>query len=276
VVIGRTLAKDGLGGPTVLSIRFGLGSLVLLAILAARRHTLVPMHGERIPAFLLGAVGYAIESSFFFLGLERGTAAAVTLVFYAYPAALVLLELAFGLSRPDRRLLAAMTLSIAGVAIVVGTRGELDISRAGIAFALCASVSFALYLLASERLVRRTDPAVNAAWVSGGASLSLLVRGLVTGGLHSPAGHWPLLLGNGLANAAAFGLMFAALRRVGATRTAVVMTFEAFAAAMMAAVFLDESLGVGQVIGGVAIVAGAALVATQRGQAVAEAETALP
>jgi drug/metabolite transporter (DMT)-like permease len=54
--------------------------------------------------------------------------------------------------------------------------------------------------------------------------------------------------------------MFAALQRIGATRTAVIMTFEAFAAAGLAAIVLDETLGALQLLGALAIVAGAVLV----------------
>ena len=260
VVIGRALAEDGLGGPTVLSIRFGVASVVLLVGLALVGRSVLPAPGERVRVFLLGAVGYGAESSLFFLGLERGTAAAVTLLFYAYPAMVVLAELGLGIARPTARLLGGLALSTGGVAVVVVSGGDVDISPAGIACALGAAACFTAYLLASDRLVERTPPAVSAAWVAGGAATSMLVRGLVTSQLRSPAGHWPELVGNGFATAAAFGLMFAALQRIGATRTAVIMTFEAFAAAGLAAVVLDESLGAAQLLGGVAIVGGAVLV----------------
>ena len=42
---------------------------------------------------------YAVESTFFYLGLERGTAAAVALIFYAYPAVVALVEVALGAIR---------------------------------------------------------------------------------------------------------------------------------------------------------------------------------
>jgi drug/metabolite transporter (DMT)-like permease len=68
------------------------------------------------------------------------------------------------------------------------------------------------------------------------------------------------MLLNGLATAAAFSLMFAALRRLGPSPTAVVMTLEAVSAIVLAAVFLDETLTALQLIGGVAILAATLLV----------------
>jgi drug/metabolite transporter (DMT)-like permease len=55
--------------------------------------------------------------------------------------------------------------------------------------------------------------------------------------------------------------MFTALRRVGATTTAVLLTAEVFATVLLAAAFLDEPLGWVQVVGGVAIVGGGAMAA---------------
>jgi drug/metabolite transporter (DMT)-like permease len=99
VVIGRALATDGLGGFTALGIRFVLGAAMLFALQAVRRGPLLPAPGERLAVIGLGAVGYAVEASFFYLGLERGTAAAVTLIFYAYPAIVTVAELVQGVSR---------------------------------------------------------------------------------------------------------------------------------------------------------------------------------
>ena len=265
-MFGRSLAQDGLGAPTVLGIRFGLGSVARFALLAATGRPVAPVPGERLRAFALGAVGYAVESSLFFAGLQRGTAAAVTLLFYAYPAIVVLADIATGQARPTPRLLAGLVLAASGVAVVVAAGGDVDITGAGIACALGAALAFSVYLMAGARLIRRTEPPVTAAWVTAGAALSLLTRGVVTAGLDSPAGHWPALVGNGLATAAAFALLFAALPLLGAGRTAVVMTFEAFAAAGLAALFLDESLGAAQLLGGIAIVGGAMLV-TSTGEA---------
>ena len=58
--------------------------------------------------------------------------------------------------------------------------------------------------------------------------------------------------------------MFVALVRLGPTRTAVVMTLEAFFAVVLAAVFLQEGLAPTQVAGGIAILVAAAEVAGSR------------
>ena len=267
-VIARSLAKDGLGAPTVLSIRFGIGGLLLAAIVLATGRSLLPAPGERLAAALLGTVGYAFESSLFFAGLERGSAAAVTVLFYAYPVGVAVIDVVTGALRPSPRLVAALAAGGVGTAIVVVAGADVSVTPAGIAFALAAAASFAGYLVLSARLLVRTDTMVRAAWVSTGAAAGLAVRGLVLGGFDSPSGFWPRLVAIGLANAAAFGFLFAALPRIGATRTAVVLNVEPVSAVVLAAVFLGETLGAVQLAGGVLVLAAAVVIAAPgRGEA---------
>lgn len=261
VVIGRSLARDGLDGPTALGIRFVIGATLLCCLQAARRRRVLPGPGEAARLVLLGGVGYGLESSLFYLALERGTAAAVSLLFYSYPALVMLVAVAFGHASFTRARVAAVAASTAGVVVVLTAGADVAISTAGVAAALGAAVAFTAYLVASDRLVDHREPVRNAAVISAAAAFTMGVRGVAGGGFSSPAGHWPLLLTYGVANAGAFGLMFVALRRVGASTTAVLLTIEVLATVVLAAAFLAEPLGVVQAVGGVAIVAGGALAA---------------
>jgi DME family drug/metabolite transporter len=76
----------------------------------------------------------------------------------------------------------------------------------------------------------------------------------------------------GAATAAAFSLIFAALDRIGAARTAVVMTLEAVTAVVLGAVLLGERLHVPQVAGGAAILVAAAMIGRQRAADTAAAD----
>jgi drug/metabolite transporter (DMT)-like permease len=242
-------------------VRFVLGASLLFGLQAARGRAVLPRGGDGVRLLLLGAVGYGLESSLFYLALERGTAAAVSLIFYSYPALVTVATVALGHAAVTAPRLAAVAASSAGVVLVVTAGGDVAISAAGIAAALGAAVAFTAYLVTSDRLVDHDEPIRNAAAISAGAALTMFLRGVVGGGFSSPAGHCPLLVTYGLMNAGAFGLMFTALRRVGATTTAVLLTAEVFATVLLAAAFLDEPLGWVQVVGGVAIVGGGAMAA---------------
>jgi drug/metabolite transporter (DMT)-like permease len=266
VVFGRRLATSGFKAPTVLGTRFGIAAIATLLLLQVMRKPLLPAPGERVRVFLLGAIGYAFESSCFFAGLERGSAAAVALIFYCYPAIVTIVQRDF-----SRRSALTIALSTGGTVLIVTAGGGVDISNAGVAFALLAAFSFAGYLIAGHRLVDKTDSLTTAAWVAAGTSMSLVLRGVVTSSLQSPGGYWPSLIGNGLASASAFALMFAALRRIGPRRTGIVMTLEAAFAVVLAAIFLDETIGGLQLVGGAAILAATTLTGLEREDVAAEA-----
>lgn len=259
IVFGRSLATDGLGAATVLSFRFLVAGGLLLAVGAVLRWR-GPAPGERGRLFVLGLV-YTVESTLFFMALERGTAAAVALLFYSYPAVVTVLELVVGAGRPTPAIVVALAASITGSAVVAVAGADVSITAAGIAFALLSSAVFSLYLLAGDRVVPRSDAVAKATWTALGCGIGQLARGVVDGSLESPAGHLPALLGNGVVTAAAFAGMFAALPLLGPSRTSVVMTLEAVFAIVLAAAFLGEELGVLQVLGGMAVLAGAVLVA---------------
>lgn len=259
IVLNRSLAASGVGVATALGVRFTGAAAVLFAVLFAGRAPLVPVPGERAAALLLG-VGYAVEAALFYLALARGTAAAVALLFYAYPAMVAGLELALGRQHRSRRTLAGLGLSAVGTSLVVAGGGRVSVSAAGAGLALCSAACFAAYLLASSSLVPRTPAPVLGAWVAGGAAASFLATSALAGGLPAD-GHWDALAANGVATAAAFALLFAALGRLGPTRTSVVMTLEAFFATLLAAAFLGEGLRPLQAVGGAVVLGAAVLVA---------------
>ncbi|MBV8959906.1 MAG: DMT family transporter [Actinobacteria bacterium] len=264
VVIGRSLAKANFGVTTVLGVRFGVAGLALVAVLLVRRRPVMPAPGERLRAFLLGAIGYGFESTLFFMGLERGTAAAVALLFYSYPAVVTLIESAMHRRIPSSRSLLALALAGGGTAVVVVAGGAVTISSAGALIALGSACSFGVYLLVSHAVIERTDSLTLSAWVALGAALSFVVRGVVGNSLEQPGGHWPVMILNGIATASAFTFMFAGLRRIGPSRTSVIMTLEALCAVVLAAIFLGEELRPLQLVGGAGILAATVLIGTSR------------
>lgn len=256
IVFSRSLARAQLPPPTALGLRFGIAAAALLVLLRPRRWVRAEVAG----GLALGIV-YGIESTFFYMALQRGTAAAVTLLFYSYPAMVTAVEIAAGRERARGPALTALVLCTAGAATVAATGSEVSITTAGIALSFAAAGTFSLYLLAGDRVLPEASPMAKATWVVVGCAAFHFIRGVLVGGLVSPAGWWPQLVGNGVATAAAFVFLFAGLSRVGAARTAVVMTLEAVFGVVLAAAFLGEGLTGPQVAGGLAVVAGAALAA---------------
>jgi drug/metabolite transporter (DMT)-like permease len=266
-VIGRSLSASGVDSATALGVRFSIAAIILAALMRLRRAPMRPAAGEWLPIVLLGAIGYTLESTLFYLSLGHGTAAACILLFYAYPAIVTVIEFVRGREQVTKATAVALGLSVAGTASVVAVGRDVSISPTGIVLALVAATAYGLYLVVGRDVRRQTDAMTAACWVATGAAAASLMRGAVGGTLRVPTGHLLQIVGYGAVTAAAFALTFAALARIGASHTAVVSTLEAASTVLLAGIALGEGITSAQAFGGAAILAAAALIArSHRGE----------
>ena len=277
VVLGKVASNRGVPVESLLAIRFGIATLVLAAFLLARRVALTAAPGERGKLLALGAFGYGVEATLFFLALARGTASAVTLLFFVYPVIVTVVSALAGVGIPGRVVLGSLGAAVAGVALVVGTSGHLDISGAGIAFALGSACTYTLYLLGVERTLKRTSSVVASMWVSAAAAGAIAVYAFVVRGATVPHGarQWWPVVGTGVFTSGAFFTLFAGIRRLGAVRTAIVAALEPLSTAALAVTLLGDPLRAGTVAGGVLILGGAVAAGIARGRS-PEPETSVP
>ena len=277
VVLGKVASNRGVPVESLLAIRFGIAALVLAAFLLARRVALKAAPGERGKLLALGAFGYGVEATLFFLALARGTASAVTLLFFVYPVIVTVVSALAGVGIPGRVVLGSLGAAVAGVALVVGTSGHLDISGAGIAFALGSACTYTLYLLGVERTLKRTSSVVASMWVSAAAAGAIAVYAFVVRGATVPHGarQWWPVVGTGVFTSGAFFTLFAGIRRLGAVRTAIVAALEPLSTAALAVTLLGDPLRAGTVAGGVLILGGAVAAGIARGRS-PEPETSVP
>ncbi len=277
ILFSRAVARDNLSPPVALGIRFGVAGLLLLGVLVVTRRPLLPPPGERIFAISLGFVVYAVESTCFYLGLEHGTAAAVALIFYAYPAVIAITEVVLGAARWRARTFVALALAVSGSSVVAIGGGRLAISTSGVFFVGASILMFSAYVLLSDRVLVRTDSITAATWTAIGASMGTATFGVLRGDLEAPSGHaLAALFANGLATATAFTLFLVVLDRIGATRTAIVMALEAVTGIVLTAVFLGESVRPVVALGGAAVLAGAVIAAFSAPASVEALESASP
>jgi len=266
-VIGRSLSASGVDSATALGVRFSIAAIILAALMRLRRAPMRPAAGEWLPIVLLGAIGYTLESTLFYLSLGHGTAAACILLFYAYPAIVTVIEFVRGREQVTKATAVALGLSVAGTASVVAVGRDVSISPTGIVLALVAATAYGLYLVVGRDVRQQTDAMTAACWVATGAAAASLMRGAVGGTLRVPTGHLLQIVGYGAVTAAAFALTFAALARIGASHTAVVSTLEAASTVLLAGIALGEGITSAQAFGGAAILAAAALIArSHRGE----------
>jgi drug/metabolite transporter (DMT)-like permease len=266
IIFGRYALAEDITVSSMLAMRYGVGAVLLALVLAVTRRPLLASRGERAALEVLAVCGYAVESAFFFAAVGHGTVAAVTLLFFTYPVFVTLGTWLVGRGAPARITLVALACAIGGAVVVVATGGSLTIETAGVAFALGSAVTYSGYLIGADFVLKATNPMTSAMWVSAGASVGLFAYAFAMGQWVAPhgwSGWWPIL-GMGVASAAAFVCLLDGLQRLGAVRTAIVAATEPLSSALLAWVFLGESVSLGTVAGGALILAGAVIASLAR------------
>ena len=266
VIVGKGLLH---GEPpfTLLCLRFGLTAALVAVVALATGQPLVPEPGERLGLALAGLFGYGTESALYWAGLNHGTAASVTLLFYLYPVWVMLAASMLDRRVPAGAIVLAVGMALAGGAVVIVGGSGIDIEPAGIALALGCSVAYTAYLVATDRIAARTTAMTTGLWVAGGASVANLTYALATRSWTLPSGELAALrvLAMAAFTAGAFVCMMSSLRRIGAVRNGIIGVIEPLTVAVLAALFLSEPITASVVLGGVLILS-AGVLATVTGR----------
>lgn len=229
---------DGVGVAGLLATRFGLAAIVLWTIALARREAL-PRGITLATLIVMGCVLYFGESFGYYNALRHLPSGVVALVLYVYPAIVAVLA-RLVLNEPlTRAKLAALALAAVGLALTLGLFGKAtstplpSTSTQGIAWALLAAVSYAIYMIAGSKTGKRAAPIMSAAVVATGVACTLTIVVLATGD-RLPRTQWGwtgaiclALVGTVLS----LTTLLEGIKRIGPTRAATISCIEPLATA---------------------------------------------
>ena len=173
-LFARTAHDHGTGALTFPLVRFTFAAIGMFAIrfVAGRRD---PLPRGRLfwQLIALGAVGYAVQSSFYFYGITRIDVSLATVIFYSYPVLVVLASwLVFGHS-PTRTMLVSLVIVVAGTVMTAGQVGTGSVSGTLLMFA--ASAWYVGYILVASRVTRHAGSFTSLSLVMVGAAVAYAV-----------------------------------------------------------------------------------------------------
>lgn len=263
---------------TVGAVRIALGAMLLAVaarVLRARSHTPAAAGGWVQAAGGIGVAGYAL--CFFAAVKTTGVAVGTVVALGSAPAFAGAGAWALLGERPAPRWYASTLLAIGGVALIVLAGEDAHVDAGGVLLALGAGASYALYTLASKRLLDTGwgTEAVMARIFGIGALL--LVPVLVLGDLswlRSASGVAMALWLAVVPTALAYLLFAAGLRVLPAAEVATLTLAEPVTAVLLGAVVLGERPGALAVCGAALVLA--AIVALAAPQATARARPGSP
>ncbi len=190
------------------------------------------------------------------------------MLFYTYPAGVVVVDLALGHERMTAPRLAALLLSFTGVVLVLfggmdAPSGE-SVSLLGIALGLAAAASQVVFITVSRGDYASVPADAATLVILATSVVGASTIGLAVGqgdGLVAPLGSldpWPVLLLAGVVAAGVSSVLFlTAIRTIGGTHTGILMLLEPVVGVILAALWLGEALLPLQVVGGALVLAGA-------------------
>lgn len=244
----------------LLGLRFAVAAVLLAVFHAATRRSLRVDRSSLARLLALGALGYGVESTLFFMALEHASAAVVGLVFYSYPLWTTLAAIAVGLDRPRLPVFLALALSSAGVLLIFSLP---EGSLLGPALALASALAVTLYFLAAQLLLRSVQPSAAAMWTSVGAALATGGASVATGRTLPLDAIWPAVA-LGAVTAVAFLLMYEGIERIGSSRFAIAAMLEPVTTIVLAAFVLSESVTLRVVAGGALVVSALPILAASK------------
>jgi len=289
ITILVTIAQRA-GAPllTILVWRYllGAGALVLLA---GGGSALAAARGRRVRLVALGGGGQAVIGFTTLLALRWIPVATLVFLFYTYPSWIAVFAVLRRSERLDGVKIAALALSLTGIALMVGAPRTQSLHPVGVALALGSALIYALYIPFIGALSEGVPARVASAFVTLGAGGCFLVVGAIIAvvGAIAPAvlsaatretmmltavmqpAAWGATVTLAIVSTAiAFVLFLNGLAAIGAVRTGIVSTVEPFWAAMLGAVVLHQKLGAETLAGGIAIALAVMLLQLRQGGAV--------
>ena len=252
---------------TLLPVRFVVATLIVVG-LALGRGWAFPESGRAWLVTLGLGVVYTAMTVCFFLSLRFLTAGIATIILYTYPTFVVALSVSLLGEAATTRKLISLALATSGVALVAGT-GSVSVTPIGTGLALGAALCYAVYTTGSRALSPSVAPRALMLGVLVGATASMLVFGVVDGGLALPTGPAEIGVVLGLALVATVVphlLFYEGVARLEASRVGLVSTVEPVVTVALGAAFLGEPVTLAIVAGGVLVLSGVLLVHSERGE----------
>ncbi|QEC46561.1 EamA family transporter [Baekduia soli] len=251
---------------TVGAARIAVGAVLLLLVRRAVARE-PAARWARGPAAVaaLGVAGYQL--CFFAAVKDTGVAVGTVVALGSAPALAGAGGWLLDRRPPGRAWLAATTLACAGVALLALAGGGSQVSAPGVALAVGAGASYALFTLAAKRLLDAGHAVESVMACAFGWGAVLLVPVLVLGDLSwvASAGGAAMALWLGAIPTAVAYLLFArGLRHLPASEVATLTLGEPVTAAVLGAVVLGERPGALAVAGILVILGGLAVLALPR------------
>jgi drug/metabolite transporter (DMT)-like permease len=256
---GAHLSQSGFTVCSFLFWRFLIATLAVVLIMALKGEKLNSNWKTILLSFFMGVAFYSGSAAFYFFSSHWIGTGLAMVVFFSYPAFVVLLSW-----MKDRKPLTNSTLISLGFIFfgltLLAEQQEFHWDWRGVGFALIAAVSYALYIFFSKNQIHKLSTLASTGLVSIGSAGTFLIISLFEESLRMPANwiDWGNVLGIGLiCTAIPILFLLEGLKTLDAGRASIISVLEPVVTVVVGATLLGEILSSRQMIGILVVLASA-------------------
>jgi drug/metabolite transporter (DMT)-like permease len=253
--------------PLILSqSRTTFSCLLFLLVLLLRRGTQLRVTRKDFGRMaLLGVLGLAAANYFYYLAIQKTNVATAITVQYTAPIWVLLYMVLRGLQKPTIERLAAVGLSVTGIAVAIGvfSSGGVHLNPLGVSAAMLAAFSCAFYNISGHNVMATHDHRIVVFYMTLTASMFWLLLNppwrILS--VHYSSEQWLFLAFFAVVSMLIpFSFYFAGLKYLEPTRAIVASCLEPIFAILIAAVALHETVRPSQAVGMLMVLAGIVVV----------------
>ncbi|MBV9688785.1 MAG: DMT family transporter [Ktedonobacteraceae bacterium] len=261
-VLGKYAYEGHANVQTLLTIRFIVATLIVEAVLVVlHRRQKLPLRQPKRKLVGFSALGllYVAIALFYFLALKLLPASTTSLLYYVYPAFIVLWSTFFFKEKLSLLQLVALVLALGGCFLTVDPLGAFaSITRfnwIGILLAFACALSSSWYAILADRVSKGTPSFLLAAYSLPVTAFCFLLWFSITLSFRIQMNleGWLSCLVIGVLAGVSVYLLLVGISLIGASQAAIVATTEPVTAVALAALLLAEPLTLTKLCGGLCI-----------------------
>lgn len=249
-------ARTGVGLAPVMAWRYLLAAPLLFLIAGFAAVRAVPPR-RALALLVLGGAGQSAVTWLSLSALAWLPAAAVGFLFYTYPAWVAILVAVAGIERLTGVRVAALSVALAGITVMIGPPWAMELPLPGVLRALGGAVVYAAFIPMVHWLRGPLDAATASTFIIAGCAIGFTVMAVRGEGLvatMTPVGWGAAVVLAVVCTVVAFLAFMKGLGVLGPVRTAILSTTEPFWTAVLGVLILAQPIGASTWIGGACIV----------------------
>jgi drug/metabolite transporter (DMT)-like permease len=257
---GMSAMNTDLSAANMLFWRFSISALTVLPmIIWSWKSAPRPQIQEMWKAYLSGLLFYGTSTLLYFIASPYIGTGLSMVIFFAYPAMIMLINFLFYKAGITRQYGIAITIILIGLCLLIDLKA-LTFDMIGIALSLLSGLFYAAYVIVSKK--NRLTAMPQTLLISLGCMTTSLIVAVFEGGFFIPTqfNTWINLLGIGIiATALPVLLLLKGLEYISAEKGSILSVLEPVFVMFFGALLLHETISIIQLIGCVVILSGALL-----------------